>query len=264
MLNEKFGRDVRAVRIEVESDESGVRVKLRGEVPSDQAKEAVMREVAERVEGLRFQDFDLNVSGPVSMIGIVAADLSENGAIFTPYLHYAATFDESANHCPSIYDLWAGVRINRLGIDKMPNIKTIALSPNGKTFATGHQNSQIVFWDMPLCQKQSVFQKARDIRSYDMVGALAFSGDGSRGDADLTSQHLLAPRIQQTTADRVFARHLGRRQLRTQALRHDRPLLLHRPSTPPLACENLHTPPHGTLTTYRTDVLRLSVRHLAR
>jgi WD40 repeat protein len=178
MLNEKFGADVRAVRVDVESDEGGVRVKLRGEVPSDQAKEALIREVAERVEGLRFQDFDLSVAGPASLIGIVEADFSEDGAIFTPDLHYAATFDEGANHCPVIYDLWAGVQINRLGVDKMPHIKTIALSPNGKTLASGHQNLQIAFWDMPVCHTFNIFDKARDITSYNMIAALAFSPDG--------------------------------------------------------------------------------------
>jgi Tol biopolymer transport system component len=178
MLNEKFGRDARAVRVEVESDESGVRVRLRGEVPSDLAKEAIIREVAERVEGLRIQDFDLTVSGPVSMIGIVEADFSEEGAIFTPDLHYAATFDESASHCPAIYDLWAGVRINRLNIDKMPHIQSIAFSPDGKTLASGHQNSQMVFWNMPLGHDFKIFEKARDITTYNFIAAMAFSPDG--------------------------------------------------------------------------------------
>src|ERR1700750_2422187 len=70
--------------------------------------------------------------------------------------------------------------------------------------------------------------------------------------------------MQQATANRVFARDLGRRPLRTQALRNDRPLLLRRPSTAPLAAKNLHTPPHHTLTSYRTDVLNISDRNLRR
>src|SRR5262249_7825188 len=74
---------------------------------------------------------------------------------------------------------------------------------------------------------------------------------GSGDDTDLASQNLLSPRIKQPAADRVFARDLGRRHLRTQALRHDRAFLLRRPNSAAPASHHLPPPPDSSRPTLR-------------
>ena len=75
-------------------------------------------------------------------------------------------------------------------------------------------------------------------------------------------RQLLPPRIRRSAADRVFARHLGRRRVRPQAFRDD--LLLHfdRPPPPPLAtCGQLD--PRASCTLYDLSYECLRFRSLA-
>jgi hypothetical protein len=182
MLRNRFGAAaVRAIRVEVEDDGSDVRVRLRGEVPSESIRDGVIREVAARVERLRFQDFDLIVSGPVPLLGVVPMQIDEAGPAFTRDLRYAAVPApgiRSVRSTVEIWDLAAGVRINRLDTTGLEELKAVAFSRDGRTLATGHAHAQIVLWDMPLCRERRELVKPQEVLSGNDVGALAFAPDG--------------------------------------------------------------------------------------
>src|SRR5579863_5487491 len=81
----------------------------------------------------------------------------------------------------------------------------------------------------------------------------------------LDTQDLLPPRVQQTTADRVLARHGCRRRSRIQALQNNLALLLGRPNPPALTTrDQLDTRSARALTTYRMSVLILRRRQRCR
>src|SRR5690242_452948 len=69
----------------------------------------------------------------------------------------------------------------------------------------------------------------------------------------------MPPCVELSGADPVLARHLGRRQISAVALRHDLPLLLHRPTPPTLApCDDLQSWRTSALTTTRMSALIFS------
>ena len=173
MLRERFGDLVaRNVRIEVE-DSGGVRVKAYGEVPSDEIRVAVMNELSTRVQGLRFEDFDIQVGGPIGMLGSfdVSVGTDERFAVFSPDLSLtAAAMGE-------VYETATGRRLNRLGLGDRPDIASMAFAPDGKLLATGHTNAKIVLWDMPLGATSRTLAPGGLTASRPVV-ALQFTADG--------------------------------------------------------------------------------------
>lgn len=181
MLQAKFGKAVRAVRVDAAEEAGGLRVKLRGEVPSEEIKEAVMKEVTSRVEGLRVQDYQLVVSGIVPLIGVVEAEVGPEGTWFSDDLRFGIAFEREglSDPSPSLWDLWSRARINRLtpvGHERMVHV--LAFSPDGKRLATGHAHGQVVLWSLPRGRMESIFLEARDVLTHNDVGSLAWSPDG--------------------------------------------------------------------------------------
>lgn len=177
MLRRRFGdRAVRSMRIEVADDGQDVRVRLRGEVPTEALRDAIQQEVASRVERMRFQDFDLGVSGPVPLVKTIAVRNEDQLApVISADLRYAALYSRSA---VEIWDLAAERPVNRLDTFKLEMLKTLAISPDGRLLATGHAHAQIVLWDMPQGVNPRELVKPQDPRRSNDVAALAVSPDG--------------------------------------------------------------------------------------
>jgi hypothetical protein len=96
--------------------------------------------------------------------------------------------------------------------------------------------------------------KSRDAGTLVASTRAKLSEDRTIGPLD--TQDLLPPRIQQTTADRVLARHGRRRRSRIQALQDNLALLLGRPNPPALTTRHqLDARSTRALTTYRMSVL---------
>src|SRR5581483_550286 len=86
MLRDRFTEPVvRNVRVGIDTTTSGISVSLTGEVPNEEIRQAVMNEVAARVEGLKNQDFNLDVAGPIPMLwNFDIPRLDTTSAIFSP------------------------------------------------------------------------------------------------------------------------------------------------------------------------------------
>jgi WD40 repeat protein len=174
MLRERFGDDVaRNVEVEVSGDAGAAQVRLRGEVPNEALRDAVMREVAARVTGMAIQDFALEVSGPVRLVWSFPVDAQpDTKVVFSSDLSIAVT-DRGAVH-----EVATGRRLNRLVFDDDREARAIAISPDGRTLATGHEGAQIVLWSLPEGVRAKVVKPKGPPTEYDAVLALSFSGDG--------------------------------------------------------------------------------------
>ncbi len=184
MLKQGFGADaMRAVRVSVEDDGTDARVTLRGEVPSENLKQAVINEVAARVERLRFQDFDLQVSGIIPLRRVVELEISpDKETIFTRDLRFAAGFEPSpwgGRRPLGVWELAPGRRLNRLSAMALPPVETLAFSPDGKFLATGHMFDAITLWTLPLCHERTELAASKGPTSANDIVALAFAPDGS-------------------------------------------------------------------------------------
>jgi len=179
MLRERFGRLARAVRVRVAGEAGDVQVQLRGEVPSEQARDAITREVSARVEGVRVHDFDLTISGPAPLIGIVETPMDDTGgACFTNDLRIAAIFRPSDSRgAPELWDLWTGRRINKPSLEGFGHGSAVALAEDGTLMATGHAFGEVVSWRLPMGEKPEVIEKKHDMSSWGNAKALAISPD---------------------------------------------------------------------------------------
>jgi hypothetical protein len=184
MLLEKFGRAARAVRVEVDTDNGEVRVQLRGEVPSAAIREAVMREVSDRVEGVQSEDYDLVVSGPAPLIGLLETEIeSDFGARFSQDLRYGLATEVKTyaahSRIPVLWDLWTGRPINELDLADLENDlhAVAAFSPDGKQLAMGLAHSEIVLWNLPQAHEYDILAKPRDVLISNDVAAVAYSPD---------------------------------------------------------------------------------------
>jgi hypothetical protein len=175
MLTDRFGDDVaRNIKIEVD-DSAGVRVRLTGEVPTEQIRQAIMKEVEVRVEGLRIQDFNLEIAGPIRMLSTFDAALDTgNWVVFSPDLRLAASAQGA------IYETATGRKLNQLALGGVFQIQSAAFSPDSKTLATGHTRGAIVLWDMPAATNHKVLvPPLKDIRTFiPTIQAIEFSADG--------------------------------------------------------------------------------------
>lgn len=174
MLRERFGADaVRTLRVEVDDRSGGTRVRLDGEVPTEEFRQAMMKEVEVRVQGLRISDFDLTVAGPIPMLARFDAPVhNQNSVAFSPDLSLAVTLRGE------IYETATGRRINRLAINRLEEMYSAAFSPDGKVLASGHARGAILLWDMPSGTTHKVLSPPDPQAYLARVFALQFTADG--------------------------------------------------------------------------------------
>lgn len=174
MLRERFGDAVaRTLRFEIE-DQGGIRLGVQGEVPSDEVRVAVMNELSARVEGVRYEDFNIQVGGPIPLLWGFDAPVGDETrpAVFSPDLRVMVTKD---GH---VFEVATGRRINRMAIMELREIESLAFSPDGKLLATGHQDGQIILWDMPLGATHRVLSPPTSELASPWVMAVQFLADG--------------------------------------------------------------------------------------
>ncbi len=176
MLGERFGEaTARTIRVEVDKHGGGTRVSLTGEVPNQEIRQAVMNEVEARVEGMKFQDFNLAIAGPVRMLfGFDARIDPDDHALFMPDLSLIIT------QKGAIYENATGRRLNRMAIpeNNQDELKCSAISPDGKTLAGAYRGGGIRLWEMPYGRNPKTLDPPPPPTSYDDTVALAFSPDG--------------------------------------------------------------------------------------
>ena len=110
MLRDRYGEIVaRSIKFEIESD-SG-RVRMTGEVPTDELRQAIMKEVSVRVDGLKIEDFNLDISGPIALLTSFEARVGQlDLLVFSPDLSITVT------KAGEVYETTTGRRINRLDL----------------------------------------------------------------------------------------------------------------------------------------------------
>lgn len=203
MLRERFGEAVaRNIRVEVEDEANGKRVALSGEVPDEETRQAVMREVETRVEGLTVQDFALDVSGPVPLLfGFDAHVDPGEPTLFPPDLSLTVTW------AGDVYETATGRRINRIALPDAA-LKCMAFSADGRTLATGFRDGSIVLWEMPYGRNPTQIQPPADPTQSRPILALAFTNDG-RQLVSVTGDHgEIQVRDLQKGAARLIGSHL--------------------------------------------------------
>jgi WD40 repeat protein len=174
MLRERFGDAVaRNVHVEVEDRGGGKRVGLTGEVPNEEIRQAVMKEVETRVEGVTLQDFTLDLPGPVPMLfGFNANVRPGQSAVFSPDLSLAVS------QKGDVYETATGRRINRMALPENRQVLSIVFAPDGKTLATGFRDAGILLWQMPLGRNPKTLQPFAEPASSRGIVAIAFTSDG--------------------------------------------------------------------------------------
>jgi WD40 repeat protein len=175
MLRERFGDVVaRTIRVEVE-DQGGKRVSLSGEVPSEEIRQAVMKELEARVQDMKTEDFTLTVAGPIRMVfGFDARTAVNDLAAFSPDLSLVITGDGN------LYETATGRRLNRLDLEGR-NICSIAFSPDGKLLALGFHGTGIRLFDMPLgATSRTLVPFTQALTGDPNIAGLAFTPDGQQ------------------------------------------------------------------------------------
>jgi WD40 repeat protein len=178
MLRQRFGDSVaRNIRVVVENKPEGLRVSLTGEVPDNQTRIAVMNEVESRVDNIKFQDFNLTIGGPVSMLFGFEASVQQDMST-----HFAADLSFAVTNMGAVYELATGRRINRIDLQN-DRVNATDLSPDGKKLAVAYQSGELTLYDMPTGRNRHILQRAPEAaqrRDFDDVVALAFSADSTQ------------------------------------------------------------------------------------
>jgi dipeptidyl aminopeptidase/acylaminoacyl peptidase len=171
MLADRFGADVaRVLRVGIE-DRNGIRLHVDGEVPNEAFRQAIMKELDVRVDGVRVQDINLNLAGPIRMLMTLDARC-EGVAAISPDVSLAVT------QAGELYETATGRRINRLAVGVYPDITSMAFSPDSKILATGHYSSAVLLWDMPSGTLRKVLTNDNSNTRVRQIGALCFTPDG--------------------------------------------------------------------------------------
>lgn len=176
MLRERFGETVaRRIHVAVENKPEGLRVGLSGDVPDEKFRVAIMNEVEARVEGIRFQDFNLEVAGPVPMLyGFEAKVRDGEFTWFAPDLTFAVTTRGG------VYEMATGRRLNRINLGEDSRRRYMEMSPDGRTLAVSYRGGEIALYDLPMGQNRRVLQKKGPDTSFDDVVAMAFTADSKQ------------------------------------------------------------------------------------
>jgi len=177
MLRDRFTEPVvRNVRVGIDTTTSGISVSLTGEVPNEEIRQAVMNEVAARVEGLKNQDFNLDVAGPIPMLwNFDIPRLDTTSAIFSPDLSLTVT------RYGSIFETATGRRINRIASGDETLIESIAMSPDQKLLATGTKYGKIDLWRLPQGEFiKQIKPQANETNDIYKIAALAFTHDNKQ------------------------------------------------------------------------------------
>jgi hypothetical protein len=180
MLRERFGAGVAdAVRVKVAAAGGSVKVSLRGELPDEKTRTAVMNEVSDRVEGLQQEDFALTVAGPVRLMHTEPVRVRYEVPIaFSKDGRFAALLErEFGTATFEIWDLPARRRLNRPDTHDLPVIESLAISDDGRLLAVGHGQGVITIWRMPMGEHPVMLRPADPVDG-EGTRALAFSPDG--------------------------------------------------------------------------------------
>jgi WD40 repeat protein len=171
-LKDRFGdAAARNIVVEVEDFGGGKKVTLSGEVVNDEIRQAIMKELEARVPEMKSEDFRLELAGPVRQVFRFPARVGQFEAMaFSHDLSVAVT------HEGDVYEMATGRMVNRMGLPD-PQLFSMAISPDGKTLATGHQNGGIVLWEMPLARNPKTLAPFANTEYSQRIAALAFTSD---------------------------------------------------------------------------------------
>lgn len=175
MLRERFGEAVaRNIRVEVENGPQGLRVGLTGEVPNDEIRVAVIREVEARVPDIKFEDFNLDLAGPVPMLFGFPIASNQEKVYFAPDISFAVS------QRGTVYETATGRILNRLNLGESAAPRCMELAPDGRTLAVGLRGGEIDLYDMPIGRNRRVLQPRDPDTRFDDPVALGFSRDGKQ------------------------------------------------------------------------------------
>lgn len=174
MLGSRFGDAItRNIRVEVTDQGAGKRVSLSGEVPNEEIRQAVMKELEARVPEMKSEDFTLDLAGPLRRVTWFDAYLRDPPIVFTPDLSEVVTREGY------IYETATGRRINRIVLPKGYAPQAMAVSPDGKILAMGFQLDGLFLYELPLVRNPKPLSHfSDDVTNSGYVSALQFTSDG--------------------------------------------------------------------------------------
>jgi WD40 repeat protein/osmotically-inducible protein OsmY len=183
MLRERFGEALlRTLRVDVADQGDGKRVTLSGEVPTEEVRQAVMKELDARIENMKSENFTLTVAGPLPLLlQFDARPAPGNLAAFSPDLSLTVTGDGE------LFETATGRRINHLDLDDNEPT-SVAFSPDGKLLAFGMRWGEILLYTLPRGTMRVLSPRVQNVNHEPVIAAIAFTPD-SREVAAVTAEH---------------------------------------------------------------------------
>jgi hypothetical protein len=148
---------MRNVRIDVQDQNGGAAVSMTGEVANEEIRQAVMKELEARVQGMKSEDFNLEVAGPIPMLWSFHPALDNSTTVI-----YSPDLSLTVTQHGAIYETATGRRLNRIAKESSTALECLAISPDGKLLATGHSSGQIAVWDLPLARTPRIIQPPQE------------------------------------------------------------------------------------------------------
>lgn len=183
MIRERFGdATARNLRIAVGDQGGGKRVEISGEVPSDEIKQGLVKELEARLTDMKSEDFSFTLPGPLRQVFTFDAFLQGGGSSHPLFSRDLSLFITPEGY---IYEVATGRLINRMILPSQANdIRSMAISPDNKTLAMGFDYAQIFLFDLPLGRNMRVLSpKVEGGHNMQRIAALEFLPD---------SKHLVA------------------------------------------------------------------------
>jgi hypothetical protein len=174
LIRERYGDPIaRNLFINVEDQNGGKRVSLSGEVPNEEIRQALIKELETRITDMKSEDFTLQTAGPIPQVFAFPAGFRADDLVaFSPDL--SLTVAENG----SLYETATGRFLNRIALPGQ-RIFAFAFSPDGKTLAVGTQNAGLFLFDMPAGKLAKTLSPIDMIHSGDTV-AVQFTADGKQ------------------------------------------------------------------------------------
>jgi WD40 repeat protein len=174
LIRDRYGAAIaRNLNVGVEEQAGGKRVSVFGEVPNEEIRQALIKELEVRLTDMKSEDFTIETAGPIPQVFSFPADYrSDQLVAFSPDL--STTVMENG----VVYETATGRRINHMALEQ-PRVLSMAFSPDGKTLAVGYDHGGLYLYGMPLGRPSKILSPIDAAHSAG-TAAVQFTADGKQ------------------------------------------------------------------------------------